>query len=89
MGDKRGQQTMWGDLTGAQSALLSTAGRSRSNGGRRGRKSRTRTTGTRRKRSKRAGPRRSAARRGKGQRLLKGSAAAKRHMAKLRRMRRK
>lgn len=65
--------------------LFSDAMGGRRSGVRRKRKATTKAT-TKKRRTKRATARRTA-RRSKPARLVKGSAAAKRHMAKLRRMR--
>lgn len=95
MADKRGVLTMTGDVTAAQAALFrqGMGGRSAVGGARKRRKTkrtkraRSTTRSTRRKPTKRrATPRRRTKKRAY---LVKGSAAAKRHMAKLRRMRRK
>lgn len=74
-----------GSMTPAQQVLFQPQRGSASGGRRRKRKATAKTT--RRKGKKKAAARR--ARRGKAQRFVKGSAAAKRHMAKLRRMRRR
>jgi len=84
MGDKRGQQTMWGDLTGAQSALLSIAGGRSRTGGRRPRRRSARAT-PRRRRARASRSRRSA----RAGTPRKGSAAMKRKMARLRAMRKR
>jgi len=88
MGDKS-VLIMPGEVTGAQAALMQQAFSRRSGGGsaRRG-KRRTATAAPRR----RKGTKRKSATRSKSRgtkRFVKGSAAAKRHMARLRRMKRK
>lgn len=74
------RNVQWGQSTPAMQALASVL-----NGGR--------STGTRRRRSKakRAAPKkkRARAKRGRKARLVKGSAAARRYMARLRRMRKR
>lgn len=74
-----------GSMTPAQQVLFQPQ-RGTSSGGRR-RKRKSTAKKTRGKGKKKAVARR--ARRGKAKRFVKGSAAAKRHMAKLRRMRRR
>lgn len=84
MADKRGFPIL-GDTTVAVTTLASQAMRGkRATGTRRRRKKKATTTKRRRKTTTR---RRTT--RGKKKRLVKGSAAAKRHMARLRKMRKR
>jgi hypothetical protein len=77
---------MVGDVTGAQAMLFRQGmGKSRSGVGRK-RKRRTQRKSTGRRTTRRA---KSGTRKKKRARLVKGSAAAKRYMAKIRRKRRK
>lgn len=83
MADKRGFPIL-GDTTVAVTTLASQAMRGkRATGTRRRRKKKATTTKRRRKTTTRRTTR------GKKKRLVKGSAAAKRHMARLRKMRKR
>lgn len=75
-----------GSMTPAQQVLFRPSAGSKSGGTRRRKRRKTAAKTTRRKGKKKAAARRA---RGKASRFVKGSAAAKRHMAKLRRMRRR
>lgn len=76
-----------GSMTPAQQVLFQPRGSARSANGTRRRRRKSAAKTTRRKGKKKGAARR--ARGGKAARFVKGSAAAKRHMAKLRRMRRR
>jgi hypothetical protein len=91
---KRGVLTMVGDVTGAQAMLFRQGMGARSGAGRKrkrrtARSARSATTRTRRRGSVRTRRAKSGTRRKKRARLVKGSAAAKRYMAKIRRKRRR
>lgn len=89
MADKKGVFSMLGDITGAQAALIGGAMRGRRNGGARRRKRRTSkaTKPGRKTRRSASTTRRKGSR--KRARLVKGSLAAKRYMASIRKKRRK
>jgi hypothetical protein len=82
---KRGVIPNMGDVSQATRVHLSTLGRVRGNGGTRRRKRRVKT-----RKATRSAPRRGGRRGGKRPaRLVKGSAAAKRYMASIRRKRKR
>lgn len=93
MADKRGVFSMIGDVTAAQSLLYrQAAGSSRAGSPRRRRRKSRSGASTTRRRARRSsgGTRKRTKSTGRSkQRLVKGSAAAKRYMARLRRMRKK
>lgn len=81
MADKKGVLTMTGDVTAAQATLFQQATRGRGSVTRKPRAKRISSV-----RPTRRGSRRPSKRKSKGAKLVKGSAAAKRRMAKLRAM---
>lgn len=91
MADKRGVFSMIGDVTAAQSLLYRQAAGASPRGSRtrRRRKSKSGARTTRRRARRSSGGTRTRTKRTGRSKLVKGSAAAKRYMARLRRMRKK